>query len=153
PADAGKQWDLALGHEKAADTLKALKRHKEAGAEYASAVAALERGAASDRNSAKDQVIFSNALAIGRSRIGDELLALRQRDAALAEHRQSQAIIEGLAAAEPDNRQRPRDLAAVHQKIGYALGLAGQREKALAEYHESRTIRERLIAAEANTQW
>jgi tetratricopeptide (TPR) repeat protein len=154
PADVRKQWDLARGHEKVADTLKALKRRREAADAYRSEVAALERGAASDRNSAKDQVIFANALAIGRSRIGDELLALKQRDAALAEYHQSQAIIEGLTAAEPDNRQRPRDLAAIHQKTGYALELAGRRAAALAEYHTSRTIRDGLIAAEpANTQW
>ena len=82
------------------------------------------------------------------------LVASGQAEEALGEYRQSLAIIEKLAAADPNNTQWQRDLSISHNRIGNMLAQAGRREEALAEFRTGLAIVEKLVAADPdNIEW
>jgi tetratricopeptide (TPR) repeat protein len=87
-------------------------------------------------------------------RVGDVRLAAADRAGALAAYEESLAIVRALAAADPGNAGRQRDLAADLSKLGNVRLAAGDRAAALALYEESLGIMRRLVAADpGNAGW
>jgi tetratricopeptide (TPR) repeat protein len=88
-----------------------------------------------------------NELAITLQIIGDLPAALDATDRSIA-------VIERLAAAEPDNAGAQRDVGVVYQTKGNVLRALGRREDALAAYRKSLAIYERLAAKDpGNEEW
>src|SRR4051812_10503196 len=73
---------------------------------------------------------------------GDALLAANDRENRLQNYREAFAILEKLAAIDPNNAQRQRNLLAIHCKIGDVLLTQGNYNAALDEYRKSISIAE-----------
>jgi tetratricopeptide (TPR) repeat protein len=87
-------------------------------------------------------------------RVGDVRLAAGDRAGALAAYEESLGIVRALAAADPGNAGRQRDLAADLSKIGNVRLATGDRAGALALYEESLAIVRRLVVADpGNAAW
>jgi tetratricopeptide (TPR) repeat protein len=77
-----------------------------------------------------------------------------RREEALAAYQESLATREKLAAADPGNTERQRDLLLSHNNIGNVLVAVGRREEALAAYRKFLAISEKLAAAHpGETEW
>ena len=85
-------------------------------------------------------------LSITDDLIGAALVALGRREEALAVYRESLAIRERLAAADPANRQAMRDLAVSFNQVAGLLAEAGRRQEAFNLYRRSLDIAVRLAA-------
>jgi tetratricopeptide (TPR) repeat protein len=82
------------------------------------------------------------------------LAAQGKLDEALKAYRDSLAIRERLAAADPSNTEWQRDLSVSYDKIGNVLVAQGKLDEALKAYRDSFAIRERLAANDpGNTLW
>jgi len=78
---------------------------------------------------------------------GDVLGAQGDLSRALAAYRESLAVDQRLAGADPSNANRQRDLSVSHNKMGDVLSEQGDLSGALAAYRESLAMRQRLAAA------
>ena len=73
---------------------------------------------------------------------------------ALKSHRDSLAIAERLAAADPGNAEWQRDLSISLNKIGDVQSARGNLDAALKAYEDSRAIAEKLAAKDpSNSEW
>ena len=85
---------------------------------------------------------------------GDVLQAQGDLAGSLAAYRESLAIMQRLAAADPSNAGWQRDLGVNHNKVGDALEAQGDLAGALAAYRESLAIMQRLAEADpSNAGW
>ena len=93
-------------------------------------------------------------LSISYERLGDSLNAVGQLAPALAAFRESIAIRQALAEADPNNTTRQRDLAVSHGRIGNTQLALGRREEGLDALRKSLAIREVLARDDpANVLW
>ncbi|MEO5329107.1 MAG: toll/interleukin-1 receptor domain-containing protein [Magnetococcus sp. THC-1_WYH] len=93
-------------------------------------------------------------LAVGKSNLGDVLVAQGDLEEALAAYRNAMEIFKRLAAIDPMNAGWQRDLSVSHNKIGDVLQQQGDLTNALAAYREDMEITKRLAAMEPNnTEW
>ena len=76
------------------------------------------------------------------------LMAQGKLEEALKAYRDSLAIRERLAAADPSNTQWQRDLSVSYNRVGDVLKAQGKLEEALKAYRDSLAIIERLAAAD-----
>jgi hypothetical protein len=92
------------------------------------------------------------------SAAGVDLIVMREIgeafENALTAYRADLAISERLAAADPSNPGRQRDLSVSQNNIGDVLSAQGRLDDALTAYRAGLAIRERLAAAEpSNPRW
>jgi len=88
------------------------------------------------------------------SKLGNVLSRTGRRDEALTFYRQSLAMVERLASADPGNTEWQRDLSVAYNKIGDVLEQAGRDEEALAAYRADLVVSGKLVAANPNnTEW
>ena len=87
-------------------------------------------------------------------KIGDALGAQGELPKALEAFRESLAIAERLAKADPTNAGRQRDLSVAYEKVGNVLKEQKNWPEALKAYLDSFAIRERLVKADpGNAVW
>jgi len=92
--------------------------------------------------------------AIARRNLGDVLAAQGHADQSLAEYRAAQAIVSTLAAKDPTNADRQRDLSNTHNNIGDALRAQGDAAGALASYRRAMAIHETMAASDpTDAEW
>jgi len=86
--------------------------------------------------------------------VGHVLVAQGDAAGALKAYRDSLAIAQRLAAADPTNAAWQRDLSVSHEKVGDVLVAQGDAAGALKAYRDSLAIRQRLAAADpTNAAW
>ena len=89
-----------------------------------------------------------------RARLGKCWSHKETRQRALQSFRDSLAIRERLAKADPDNARWQLDLSGSYIAIGKVLRSQGNREEALQSFRDSQAIRERLAKADpGNARW
>jgi serine/threonine protein kinase len=132
PADRILQRDLAGIEGKTGETLAELGARSEA---LDSSRQALEifRSLARDPTDAR---AHRNLAYYGISR-GDILLMSGDSAGALQSYREGQALLEGLAAADPQNAQVGVELATAYAKVAHALARKGNRSVALAMFERA----------------
>jgi len=176
PENPMHQFNMTIAHE-AVGRILARDRIDEALEEYRTSVATAERlvgdhpgqpdwenlllgsykklrdilaTAAADRLDCRHELMYRH------SQVGELHARAGRLTQALAAYREQLAVAESLAADEPGDPGRQRDLSVAYSAIGDILAAAGQPEDALASYQEDLAIAERLAAADpANTgsQW
>jgi tetratricopeptide (TPR) repeat protein len=80
--------------------------------------------------------------------LGDALLAKGRPDEASAAYTEARAIVQELAASQPSNADRQRDLAAAHFRIGDIARTQGRLEEALVVISEGRDILQALASSD-----
>jgi tetratricopeptide (TPR) repeat protein len=82
------------------------------------------------------------------------LVAQGKLDEALQSYWRNLAIAERLAAVDPSNTERQRDLSVSYNNVGNVLERQGKLDEALQKYRQGVAIREHLAAADrSNAQW
>jgi tetratricopeptide (TPR) repeat protein len=156
PTSAAAKRELAVSHNHVGDVLLAQGDEAGALAAYRTSLAITNALVEQAPTNADDQ----RGLAASHSRIGDVLLAggaAWDPKAGLAEYRAMLAISKTLAANDPTNAHRKRDLAASHSRVADALlAMESEREQAegRAELRAALALLDQLSAAEpTNTAW
>jgi len=88
-----------------------------------------------------DRAMYANAC-------GDAFVRQGKLAEALESYRQSLAIVDRLAAADPDHAGWPRDLSVLLNRIGMVLSAQGEPDEALQSHRASLAIIDRLAAAD-----
>jgi tetratricopeptide (TPR) repeat protein/tRNA A-37 threonylcarbamoyl transferase component Bud32 len=79
------------------------------------------------------------------TRIASISWELGLQDEALATHRRALALVEQMAALEPDDPETRAALAACHTRIGFTLRTRGRSAEALQPYEQARKIQQSLV--------
>jgi tetratricopeptide (TPR) repeat protein len=98
--------------------------------------------------------VWQRHISVSYNKIGDVLIAQGKLQDALRAYRESIAIFERLAKADPSNTDRQRDLAVSYEKVGDALVAQGKLPEALNAYRDGLAIKERMAKADpSNILW
>jgi tetratricopeptide (TPR) repeat protein len=101
-----------------------------------------------------DDIMYQRDLSVAYDEVGNVLVAQGDLTAALQAYRDSLAIFERLAKADPGNAGWQRDLSVSYNKVGDVLVEQGDLTAALQAYREDLAIAERLAKADpSNAGW
>jgi tetratricopeptide (TPR) repeat protein len=142
--------NLAVGHDRIGDCLRAAGDRDGALAAYQAGLAIAETLAESDPGNTR----WQRDLSVSYNKVGDCLRDAGDRDGALAAYYADLAIAKALSARDPSNAQWQRDLSISHERIGDCLRDAGDRVGASAAYRTALAIRQLLVGRDPdNSLW
>jgi tetratricopeptide (TPR) repeat protein len=150
PANAERQRDLAVSHERLGDVAVAAGDLAAAHAAYQAALDITARlAAANPANTARQ-----HDLSVGYDKLGDVAAAAGDLTTARAAYQASLDIRRRLAETDPANTQWQRDLCVSHERLGDIAVAAGDLAAARTHYQADQDIAKRLAATNpANTEW